>query len=137
MTIPVVTANFTRLALGETIALSSMFDFSDADGDPIAEVIVTDFNIGVGQFFINGVAQLQGVPLTVSAEDLPFTFYSAGFITGGESFSVSASDGSDFSPVSTNVIRVGNVAPTVRAIPSVVPLGSQIPFFSMIEVTDI
>ena len=47
MTIPVVTANFTRLALGETIALSSMFDFSDADGDPIAEVIVTDFNLSL------------------------------------------------------------------------------------------
>ena len=138
MAIPVVTANFTRLQLGETVSLSSMFEFSDSDGDAIAEVRVTDLGVGVGQFFINGVVQAEGTELTIQAVDLPNTTYRANvFFPGGESFSISASDGMDFSPVSTNIIRVGNTAPSVNTIPSVVGISLQIPFLSMIRVTDL
>lgn len=137
MAIPVVTANFTRLELGETIALRDMFDFFDADGDPIVEVTVTDFDFGVGQFFVNGVAQIETLPFTVNAAELNNTFYRADFFVGGETFTVSASDGSDFSPFSSNTIRVGNSAPTVTALPSVVPIAGQIPFLSMIRVSDL
>jgi hypothetical protein len=138
MAIPVVTANFTRLQLGETVSLSSMFEFSDSDGDAIAEVRVTDLGVGVGQFFVNGVAQAEGTEFTIQAADLANTTYTANiFFPGGESFSISASDGMDFSPVSTNIIRVGNTAPNVNAIPSVVGISGQIPFLSMIRVTDL
>ncbi|QEG23454.1 M10 family metallopeptidase [Mariniblastus fucicola] len=134
---PVVSANFTRLQLGETVALSSMFEYSDADGDPIFQVVVSDSTFGVGQFFINGVLQLEGVDLTIDAIDLPNTTYRAGFFVGGETFTVTASDGTGFSPVSTNTIRVGNTAPTVVALPSVVPIAGQISFLSMIRVSDL
>ena len=134
---PVVTANFTRLDFGESIPLSEMFDFSDADGDALVSLTVRDFDFGVGQFFVNGTAQPQVAEFTVTAAELPNTLYRAGFFTGGENFSVSASDGNTFSPLSTNIIRVGNTAPTVTAIPSVVPIAGQIPFLSMIRVTDL
>lgn len=137
MATPVVTANFTRLDFGEIIALSELFNFSDADGDPLVELTVQDFNVGVGSFFINNVQQPQGAPFTVTAAELPNTVYAAGFVTSGETFSISASDGTDFSNVAFNTIRVGNTAPTVSALPSVVPIGGQIPFLSMIRVTDI
>ena len=137
MPAPVVTANFTRLQFGETIALSSMFNYFDADGDALSEVRVSDLGFGIGQFFVNGVAQPEGTEFTVTALELPNTIYQAGFFTGGETFSVSASDGSDFSPVSTETIRVGNTAPQVSTIPSVVPIDGQIPFLSMIRVTDV
>ena len=137
MATPVVTANFTRLELGETISLRSMFDFFDADGDAITEVTVFDSSFAVGQFFVNGVAQTETVAFTVTAEELDNTVYVADFFTGGETFSVSASDGTDFSPVSSNTIRVGNTAPSVTALPSVVPITGQIPFLSMIRVSDL
>jgi len=137
MASPVVNANFTRLQFGETIALRSMFNFLDVDGDAIFEVVVRDEGFGIGQFFVNGLAQTQGVDFTVSALDLPNAFYQAGFTTGGETFTVSASDGDTFSPVSSNTIRVGNTAPRIVAIPSVVPIDGQIPFLSMVRVTDI
>ena len=121
-----------------------MFDFFDADGDPIDQVTVFDstagFGVppfGVGQFFVNGIAQAEGVPFTVSGTELAGTIYQAGFFTGGETFTVSASDGSDFSPFSTNTVRVGNTAPTVTALPSVVPIAGQIPFLSMIRFSDL
>ncbi len=133
---PVVTANFTRLQLGDAIALSSMFDYTDADGDPIAQVRVTDRSFGVGQFFVNGLAQPQTLEFMIDAVDNPNTIYRAGFLSGGEGFSVSASDGMNFSPVGNNLIRVGNTAPTVNAIPSVVGISLQIPFLSMVNVMD-
>ena len=137
MATPVVTALFTRLEPGETIALSSMFDFTDADGDAIAQVRVSDSSFAIGQFFVNGVAQPETQQFTINAEDIENTFYTANFFTGGETFSISASDGDTFSPVSANTIRVGNTAPTVTALPSVVPIVGQIPFLSMIRVSDL
>ena len=137
MATPVVTALFTRLELGESIALSSMFDFSDSDGDPIAQITVSDSSFAVGQFFVNGVPQPETQPFTINAADIANTFYMANIFTGGETFTVSASDGDTFSPVSSNTIRVGNTAPTVTALPSVVPIVGQIPFLSMIRVSDL
>jgi hypothetical protein len=143
MAAPVVTANFTRLQLGETISLDDLFEYSDADADPIASVTIRDLGIdafggtSVGSFFVNGVpAGLDGNPFVVLAADIPNTVYRADFINGGEFFQVTASDGTEVSATSENQIRVGNTAPTVTALPSVVPLLGQIPFLSMIRVTD-
>lgn len=144
MAAPVVTANFTRLQLGATIGLDEMFEFSDPDGDALASLTITDLGINdffgapsVGSFFVNGIEQgLDGLPFVVLAADIPNTIYRADFLNGGEFFQITAFDGSETSLLSQNEIRVGNTAPRVTALPSVVPLAGQIPFFSMIRVTD-
>ena len=146
MAAPVVTTNFQALDFNETIALGDLFSFADADGDPIVELTINDSALGIGQFFVNGFGQAQGVDFTITAADIvnttyqtvaEFDFLGNRTLPGGEVFSISAFDGNENSLVSTETIRVGNTAPTITAQPSVVPVGGQINFTDMFRVTDL
>ena len=146
MAAPVVTTNFQALDFSETVALSDLFSFADADGDPIVELTISDSDFGIGQFFVNGFAQAQGVEFTITAADIvntvyttvtEFDFFGNRTLPGGEQFSISVFDGNENSLVSTETIRVGNTAPTIIAQPSVVPIGGEIDFTDMFRVSDL
>jgi uncharacterized delta-60 repeat protein len=95
--VPVVTpkADEQPLAIGGSVAVSSLFTVNDPDGDAITQYRLTDGGPGGGYFELNGVkAATQTV--TVSAANLATTRYVAGTVAGSETLMVEASDGTGF-----------------------------------------
>ena len=108
---PVVTvANVVLSANATTVAASSLFTASDADGDTIASYAFKD--IGNGHFFLNGVVQANNQEIDVTAAQLSqLTYESAG---GTDSLQVSANDGTTWSPWQSFTVT----GPAVTAIES-------------------
>jgi hypothetical protein len=94
---PVVTPNASTqaVALGGSVALSSLFSVSDADGDAITQYRLTDGGAKGGYFELNGV-RVSGKNVTVSAADLASMRYVAGTANGSELLTIQASDGNAF-----------------------------------------
>ena len=67
---PVVSAATTSFGLNQTVAASSIFNVSDADGDAITQYRITDATVGSAHLLLNGVVQAENTPITVSAADL-------------------------------------------------------------------
>ena len=92
----VTTANVTEPA-NQTVALSSLFSVSDADGDAITEYQLWDStrDPASGHFTVGGAAQAAGTVITISAAQLAQTSFVTG--TVGDSLQIRAFDGTDWS----------------------------------------
>ena len=76
---------------GQTLAASSLFTATDADGDSITQYDFYDTGAGNGHWFVNGVAQGSNQEIVVNASQLPQVTYHAG--TGTDTLYVRANDG--------------------------------------------
>jgi hypothetical protein len=91
---PVVTAPASQgLGVGTTVAASTLFSVTDADGDTMTQYQFYDGGAGGGQFRVNGVGQASGASITVDAANLANTVYAAGGTQGSETLWVRVNDG--------------------------------------------
>jgi len=110
---PVVTAATTNFGLSQTVAASSIFHVTDADGDAITEYQITNTTAGASTLLLNGVAQAANTPILVSAANLAQLQIATSAAKSLTTFSVQAFDGFNWStPVSIDVTaQMGNSAP--------------------------
>jgi hypothetical protein len=94
---PTVTAPNATLGRGASIAASSLFSATDADGDSMAQYQLWDSNPGGGRWLINGIGQLSNTAITITAGQLAQTSFQAG-VNSTDDLYVRASDGYVFSP---------------------------------------
>ena len=94
---PVVTASDQPVAKNASLAASSLFQVSDADGDAIANYRLWDSTADgtSGHFVINGVAQGANQHINVSATQLAQTTFQTG--TTADDLWVQAFDGTVWS----------------------------------------
>ena len=94
---PVVTAANIKAKAGQSVAASSLFKVSDADGDAITEYQFMDLVpiSAAGHFVVNGVAQAPTSLVDVTAAQLAQTSFVAGTIGG--TLQVRAFDGTSWS----------------------------------------
>src|SRR5207253_11382406 len=88
------TAATQGVGIGQTVAASSLFSVSDADGDAITQYQFFDATQGGGHWSVNGVAQPALTKLIdVSPSDLAGTVYVGGAAAGSELLYARAYDG--------------------------------------------
>lgn len=92
----VTTASITR-GPNQTIALSSLFTVSDADGDAITKYQLRDMSAGAqsGHFVVNGVDQAAGSVIEITAAQLSQTSFVTG--TATDNLQIRAFDGASWS----------------------------------------
>lgn len=137
---PVVTptASTQGVAIGSSVAVSSLFTVNDADGDPITQYRLTDSSLSGGYFEINGV-RVTTKKVTVSAADLATTRYVAGTVSGFEKLSIQAYDGWAFgAKASFNMATHGPNPPVVtpNASTQFVTIGDSVAVSSLFAVND-
>jgi hypothetical protein len=113
---PTVTAsNVTTTSVGQNIAASSLFSYSDADGQSATQYQFGDGTGGAsGHFVVNGVTQGVGVEINVSAAQLAQTTFQTA--PGTDQLYVRAFDGFDWGDWKAfTVTGLANHAPTVTA----------------------
>jgi|GEM_PF-1452420 len=88
----VTTANLTRFR-SQTLALSSLFTVSDADGDAATRYQLWDGtrDSNSGHFVVNGTVQAAGTIIDITAADLANTSFVTGSV--GDTLQIRASDG--------------------------------------------
>ncbi len=111
---PVVTPATISFGNSQTVALSSIFGVTDADGDPIAQYQVSDTTLGGARLLLNGVAQAENTLFTINAANLSqWQIATAAQAHNVNQFQLSAYDGVSWSvPVGIGVAS-GNSAPVV------------------------
>ena len=87
---PAVAASNLAAAHGQSLAASSMFTVTDADGDAITEYALWDSNTN-GHWVVNGVAQAATTEIDVTAAQLANTVYQSG--SGTDQLYARANDG--------------------------------------------
>jgi hypothetical protein len=92
---PVVTTSDINAIAGQTIAASSLFSVTDADGDAITEYQFWDGTAGAGHFTVNGVTQAINQIIEVPAAQLAQTSFQVG--SGTDDLYVRAFDGKNWS----------------------------------------
>ncbi len=107
---PVVTASNAAVATGHSVAASSLFSVTDADGDTMTEYALYDAT-GSGHFVISGVTQGTAMEIDVTAAQLALTSYLGG--TGTDQLYARAFDGDLWS--SWQLFAAGPTAPVVVA----------------------
>ena len=114
----VVTTSSPTLAQGRSVALSSLFSASDADGDAITLYRIAD-PAGQGTVRLNGARNLASVSdaangiYVVAATDLSKITYSAGSDKGRESLAISAYDGKCWGLSVLSTITLADRTPVV------------------------
>jgi hypothetical protein len=137
---PVVTpsASTQNVSVGSSVAVSSLFTVSDADGDGITQYRLTDGGTGGGYFELNGVRAATPT-VTVSAADLATTRYVAAVI-GSDTLTVEARDGTSFGTAASFdlVTRWVNRGPVVTPTASTqnVSSGGSVAVSSLFTVND-
>jgi len=98
---PVVTTGTVTAQHGRTLALSSLFSVSDADGDAITEYQLWDStrDSTSGHFVVGGVAQAAGTVIDITAAQLAQTSFLTG--TVGDWLQIRAFDGISWSASDT------------------------------------
>ena len=144
---PQVEALQTNLAEGQLIPLASMFTAFDPDGDPITSYRLSEEGPFAGQFVITGptnarllglIDDLQnGLTIEFTAAELGSFSYQAPAFTASETFTISASDGEQFSLPSTNFVSTGNTPPQVSAVPSTTGIGAPLLFENLFTGQDV
>ena len=113
---PVITTSNDRIRVGEEVAIATLLDYFDADGDAPRNYGFVDRSLGTsGQLFLDGVAQAQATFFFVPASELSRVTYRGGSVGGRvERLGVLVSDGVSFSDLSEFTIRTQG-APIVTA----------------------
>ncbi len=109
---PVVTGAPASSDLNQTIAFSSLFAVSDADGDAITQYRVTDATAGGSYLQLNGVTQAENVAITLTAAQLAQLQVQTGTTNGANNFIVQAFDGTTWSSSTTVALTTVGSAPT-------------------------
>jgi hypothetical protein len=136
---PVVTVANINATVGQSIAASSLFSVTDADGDPIIEYQFYDGPVGTGHFTVNGVVLGVNQTIDVSAAQLAQTTFTAG--PGSDDVYVRAFDGKNWSVESGNwtvfhATAPVNHAPVVSAANVTATVGESFAASSLFSVTD-
>ena len=109
---PIITPGNTSVPVGTTVQASSLFNFTDADGDTPTVYFFVDRNPNPngGSFFLNGVQQTPGQFFRITADQLGGLTYQSSNLSQTEQIGIQAFDsGGDLSAV-TN-ITVGSTSP--------------------------
>jgi hypothetical protein len=100
-TAPVVSASVLSATVqrNQSVAASSLFGVSDADGDTIAQYEFWDSGAepSSGHFSIDGIVQPAGQAIALSAANLSHLSYVGGTQVGAETVWARANDGADWS----------------------------------------
>jgi len=102
---PVVSAPTTTFGLDQTVAASTMFTVSDADGDTITDYKITDATVGGASLWLDGAQLAETTPIEVSAALWPdLQIVTSSVNRTMSSFTVQAYDGYDWSaPTSVTI----------------------------------
>jgi hypothetical protein len=114
---PVLSATHITIGTGQSVAASSLFSLSDADGDAMSMYQFIDSNASVssGYFTLNGVVQRAGQHFLVSASDLANLRFIGGAPGSVDGIGVNASDGLDWgTEISFDVGNAANHAAVSR-----------------------
>ncbi len=99
---PVVTASSgLSFRPGQTVAASSLFSVSDQDGDTITQYKITDATAGGATLLLNGVAQAENTPITLTAAQLAQLQVQNASGAGTSTITVQAFDGQVWSNATT------------------------------------
>jgi hypothetical protein len=120
---PVVSVPTSRIVVqGHSVAASSLFSVSDADGDPIVSYQFQNSGT-TGHFELNGVAQANGSWIVVSAANLANLAYVAGTQAGSDRINIFASDG--IAASATGATIVDSAAHPTNSAPVIITPAAQ------------
>src|SRR4051812_48023412 len=109
MTIPVASATNASIRPNQTVAASTLFNASDADGDPVTIYRFWDGGIAGGHFTVNGATQNPQQNIDVSAANLSSVNFVGGSTSGTEVEWIQVFAGGEWSSwVSWNIATVNN-----------------------------
>ena len=111
---PVTAASDVTTSAGHSLAVSSLFTASDADGDTIQAYQVSDTTAGAGHFVVDGVAH-DGEQVYLTAAQMAQATFETG--SGTDQLYVSAFDGTAWS--AWQGIKVTGAAPATANAPTV------------------
>jgi len=141
-TAPALSTQTVNAMHGRTLALTSLFQVSDADGDTMTKYQLWDSSRdpNSGHFVINGVAQAAGTVIDVTAAQLAQTSFVTGALS--DSLQIRAFDGMDWSagdnaswaPFNVNVTPY--TAPTLSIADQAVHQGDILALSSLVSVND-
>ncbi len=108
---------------GQTVAASSLFSVSDQDGDTITQYKITDATAGGATLLLNGVAQAENTPITLTAAQLAQLQVQNASGAGTSTITVQAFDGQVWSNATTVNLTTTESAPveTVTGAINLVP----------------
>jgi len=136
---PVVATGNVTASHNQTLALSSLFTVSDADGDAITGYQLfwaAPPTANSGYFVINGVKQVSGPNLDITAAQLSQTSFVTGSVT--DSLQIRASDGASWSGYAAFTVTVPpNTPPTIRSSNWPTLRGSILPLSSMLSLFNV
>lgn len=136
-TAPTVTAPNATVAHGSTTALSTLLTVRDAEGDAVQKYQIVDLNSATnsGNLVLNGVTQLAGANVEVTAAQLAQLSFTAG--SGVNALQVRAYDGTEWGAwTKFNVTAPVNAGPVIAASNVVVPKGIVLEASSLFTATD-
>jgi len=142
--VPVLnTTPFQRVAAGQTLALSSLFTVSDADGDTMTRYQLWDSTAdsNSGHWIVNGQAKAAGTIIDVTAAQLAQTSFVTGTVNDNlqirafDGTSWSASDNAPWSPFTIG--PTANNPPLVQTSNRTIARGLATSLASLISVVDI
>jgi Ca2+-binding RTX toxin-like protein len=137
---PAITINQASLNPGRgtaTVAASSFFSVSDADGDTITQFRFFDGNAGNGRFELSGTPQAELANITISASDLANFSYRTSTTGVGDTLWVQAFDGASWGTwKSFNVAAPQNALPVVTAADRSVGANTATAIATLLSVSD-
>ncbi len=134
---PEVEASNINADAGQAIALTDLFDLTDANGDPIEEVFMWTGVGASGHWEVDG--QVVKDTVTLTADQFETAVWVAGSVGGTEEIWLKAYDGQDWSEWSSASVNSGgdgNLAPDVVAVDLTVAAGSAISLGDLFSASD-
>jgi hypothetical protein len=134
---PVITSLNATVHAGQEVFAGSLFQASDADGDPIVQYELWDPTEGNGGFKVNGVAQSARQVISLSDVDVAnnLTWDTTGQ-SGPTVFAVRAFDGISWGDWTTVTVNAGDTAPTVTSLNASARAGTQIAASALFQTSD-
>ncbi len=137
-TAPTVTPLDQTVLPVTTLALSSLFSYFDADGDPMVNLRVRDENSdGNSGFFVrNGVIQSAGVQYVIAAADLHLWEFVSGDFLGFDEISFWANDGFIWGNLATGTVTSDTRTPTATPFNYTLLPGASISLANLFSYSD-
>jgi hypothetical protein len=137
---PVIAVNAAGLIPAHgtaTVAASSLFSVSDADGDTITQYRFFDGKAGHGRFELNGTPQAELTNVTINASDLGNFRYRTSTTGAGDTLWVQAFDGTAWGTwKGFNVAAPQNLAPAVATANATLAANTAIAASSLFSAAD-
>jgi hemolysin type calcium-binding protein len=139
---PVLTTSNKNMTQGQSVAASSLFSVTDADGDAMTRYQLWDStnDPNSGYFVVNGVAQAAWTVIDITAAQLAQTSFVAG--TVGDGIQIRAFDGAAWSAADTvqwapfTVTVPVNHAPVLTTADTAIPHNHSVSLSSLVSVSD-